>query len=289
MRKLIVVLLVCFPLVSEAGGGWINEKYSWYLKFGQQWVNYNQYYNFDGILTEDRTRSLGETYIYAEYGMTNKLNAIVYLPFFSKATIFQQVNTANGQIVQDGESFSSIGDMNVSIKYGVLKEKLLVMSTTLTLGLPFGKTRKGTDQSLQTGDGEFNQMLSLDASSSFMLGKLKPYWSTYIGFNNRTEGFSDEVRYGIELGTSIRRWWFILKSRAIKSLRNGNAGDNLFFNGLLLNNSEYIMVVPEIAYEFSENWGLSINYTKVVTGKLIFAQPAYSFSIYLNLSRNDHT
>ena len=56
---------------------------------------------------------------------------------------------------------------------------------------------------MQTGDGEFNQILQIDAGTAFKVKNTSLYANAYVGFNNRTNGFSDEVRYGIEAGGSF--------------------------------------------------------------------------------------
>lgn len=285
MRLLLSILvLYLYSHHVVAGGGWVNPKHSWYIKFGQQWVNFNEYYNSEGNLVGDRTRSIGSTFVYAEYGLAKRWNVILYLPFFTKATIFEQKNSANGQVLNEGESHSSVGDANLTIKYGLLQKNSLVLSTSLTFGLPFGDTMQGTDGSLQTGDGEFNQMLSVDIGGSVKVGKFSPYWSAYSGYNNRTEGFSDEWRYGLEVGGKVGKWWMILKSNAVRSLNNGTAGNDLFYSGILVNNAEYFILTPEIAYEFSKDWGLSFNYAKALSGKLMYAQPSYTIAMFFNLN-----
>ena len=126
-------------------------------------------------------------------------------------------------------------------------------------------------------------MLSIDVSSSLKMGKLYPYVSTFAGFNNRTEGFSDEFRFGFETGLSIGNFTGIFKVFGIRSFRNGSLDDNLFYSGLLVNNSEYLILSPELAYNFSKKWGLSFNYSKAVSGRLMFVSPAYTIGVFLEL------
>lgn len=284
MKKgLICVSLIVLSLNLTAGGGWTQNKKSLYLKLGQQWVIFDQFYDIDGAIISDRSRSFGSTSIYAEYGISDRLTGIVYFPFYSKSTLFEQRNTANGSVIREGESFSSLGDTNISIKYGLLTNSKVVLSASLVLGLPLGELNKGSDGSLQTGDGEFNQMIKFDASTSVNVAGSYPYISVYTGFNNRTNGFSDELRYGAEIGVGLGKWNIIMKMRGIKSLYNGSAGDNLFFAGLLTNNSEYLILSPEIAYKAFEKWGFSANMAKAVSGQLMYVQPSYNLAVYFEL------
>ena len=74
-------------------------------------------------------------------------------------------------------------------------------SATLLFGLPTGKSVGGFDGSYQTGDGEFNQQLQFNFGKSYSLGKQPFYLKTYLGFNNRSGGFSDELHNFAESGT----------------------------------------------------------------------------------------
>ncbi|MEO9967506.1 MAG: hypothetical protein ABJF11_17045 [Reichenbachiella sp.] len=284
MKKVLIAMsLIIIAFKGFAGGGWTQGKRDLYLKIGQQWVVFNQFYDRDGNTVSDRSRSFGTTSLYAEYGFTDKLTAILYFPFYSKSTMFEQRNSANGMTLLAGESFSSIGDTNVGVKYALPTGDQIAMSASLTLGLPLGEINKGSDGSLQTGDGEFNQMLSLDMSTSFGVGKLYPYLSLNLGLNNRTKGFSDEFRYGLEVGVGISRFNFIMKVTGVKSLFNGTVDDNLFFEGLLANNTEYVIMSPEIAVKMSDRWGVSISMAKTTSGRLMYVQPSYTIGIYLDI------
>ncbi|MFT6338108.1 MAG: hypothetical protein ACJA2S_004501 [Cyclobacteriaceae bacterium] len=283
--KIVFFTIAFFILIHEgfSGGGWVNKRGELYLKVSQQWVNYDQYYSIAGRVINDRTRSIGNTAIYAEYGISHKFTGIIYFPFFVKTTLFQQKNSATGKIILKGESYSSIGDSDLRLKYGLIQNGSIVLSTSLTLGLPFGGIGKGSDQSLQTGDGEFNQMLRADFGTSFKVASKHLYLTGYFGLNNRTEGFSDELRYGLEVGVELGKIVLMTKTIVVGSLENETISDNLFFQGLLANDTEYLIVSLEIAYNVRKKWGISINYAKAISGKLIYNQPSYTAGIYFNI------
>ena len=56
--------------------------------------------------------------------------------------------------------------------------------------MPIGNDSGGSQGNLQTGDGEFNQLIQLDAGTGFPIGGTNGYANVYVGFNNRTNGFS---------------------------------------------------------------------------------------------------
>ncbi|MGB0861608.1 MAG: hypothetical protein ACPGXZ_01770 [Saprospiraceae bacterium] len=80
-----------------------------------------------------------------------------------------------------------MGDADIEIKYGFPTK--LPLAATLAFGLPLGQSVTGEQNNLQT-----------DAGAGFNIVKnVSFYMSTMVGFNNRTNGFSDKFRYSIKL------------------------------------------------------------------------------------------
>jgi len=134
---------------------------------------------------------------------------------------------------------------------------------------------------LQTGDGEWNQMITLDASHSFYP---KPFYITAsLAFNNRTKGFSDEFHYGVEVGYNpSERFTAVLKTYIVNSLYNGNT-DTSAANGIFSNNTEYFSFGPEIIYGLSDNIGLTAGGGFAFSGRQILAAPNWSIGAYLKI------
>jgi hypothetical protein len=158
-------------------------------------------------------------------------------------------------------------------------DKPVVVSASILFGLPLGKSSGGEGQILQTGDGEFNQMIRLDVSGSF---HPKPiYASAYVAFNNRTQNFSDEIRFGAEVGFTLKKFIPIIKLNVVQSLYNGNAEE--VQNGIFSNNTEYVSPTVELNYQLTEKWGISGSGGFAFSGKNILASPNWSLGIYLKL------
>ncbi len=290
LNKLIFcVFFILIPVFLKAGGGWTKAKAEYYLKVSQWWVNYKSYYSATGLkIRGDRTRSIGNTSIYAEYGISDRINVIAYFPFLSKATLFEQIDRNTGNIIAEGDKVSSLGDSEIAVKYGILVDKPIVVSSSIYLGIPLGNENGGRDGSLQTGDGEFNQFLRLDISGSIKTGNYYPFCSGYFGFNNRTKGFSDEYRYGIELGVEIGVLSIINRLYGVTSLRNGIINDRLVGTNIAGNNTEFLNFSPELNIKFGDSLGISFTYIKPISGKLIFAEPSYSIGLFLDNLKLSH-
>ena len=284
MKAFYLLCLMLFSFTTSQAGPWPRVKGELYLKLNQWWVIFDEYYDQDkNIESLPRTRSIGSTSIYAEYGISGRFTTIVYFPFFSKATLYELKDINSGTLVKEGDAVSSVGDTDITILYSLIKDKPVVLSASLTFGLPFGIERGGKDGSLQTGDGEFNQMLKMEAGGTVKVGKLYPYFILFMGINNRTQNFSDELRYGAEAGVNRGFITLIMRTYGVKSFFNGSANESLFSKVPAANNTEYLIVAPELAINFSQKAGVSFSYFKALSGRFYFSNPSYSLGIFLKL------
>ncbi|MDN5203205.1 transporter [Fulvivirgaceae bacterium BMA10] len=281
IKSVIIIVLCLLSVSSFAGGGWTQKKGKGFFKLGFWWINSDRYYTPNGQIIPIVTTGIYNTSIYGEYGFTDRLTGVVYLPFFSRATLNEQVAASTGELLAPGDASNTIGDTDISLKYGLIQNKPFVLSATLTLGLPLGSPTGGDTKVLQTGDGEFNQMITLDASRSF--GKVPVYISASVGFNNRTENFSDEIRIGAEAGYTFKqKLTLIARIYNLSSLENGDDSETQA-NGVFSNNTEFFTFSPEVVYNFNEQWGASVSYGKAFSGKRILASPSYSFGVFFKL------
>ncbi|MEM7297936.1 MAG: hypothetical protein AAF391_06685 [Bacteroidota bacterium] len=278
MKRISLVLLTTFvitltPQALLAGGGWTKKKGTAYYKVSHWWVNAAKQYTFDGTTAASPQEGIFNTSIFAEYGITDKLTGLLNLPFSKSAN--------------DQESISGLGDVDLAFKYQLNKpESKFAIAGTLQLGLPLGDDAGGALGTLQTGDGEFNQLIRLDVSRSFAIGKVNAYANIYAGYNNRTNDFSDEFRAGGELGASFlkNRIWFIARLDMVESLQNGiesiaaSDGATVFAN-----NTEYFAYTYEIAAYITDKIGISAAQGNVFSASLIFASPSYSLGVFLDL------
>lgn len=283
--SIIFLIYISFSTHLFAGGGWPQPKGGGYFKITQWWVVADQHYTDAGLIDPNVTNGIFNTSFYGEYGFSDKITGIVYFPFFSRAYFNNGISSTTGELITPGEAINGLGDADVSIKYGLITGKPLVLSATLTLGLPLGIAAGGSDGSLQTGDGEFNQMIRLDLSTSKSFGKINTFYTAYAGFNNRTNNFSDEIRYGLEAGGSFlnNKLLAIFRLYGVKSLRNGEISALANNTSIFANNSEHLTFSPELAFNISSKIGISASYALALSGKIIFADPAYSVGVYLNL------
>ncbi len=275
---LTLALLIAVAVNAFAGGGWPQPKRSGYFKLSQNMIRSPFFFSPSGEIVDITTIGLYTTSAYGEYGITDRLTGIAYMPLFVRSTLNEIRYNQSGR-TEPGDALNALGDAEVAIKYGLITNKPVVVSATLLLGLPLGETGGGTSGILQTGDGEFNQMVKVDAS--FSLYPKPIYVSAYAGFNNRTRNFSDEVRVGGEIGFTLKKFIPILKVNVVQSLFNG--GTAVAENGIFSNNTEYVSPTVELNYQLTDQWGISASGGFAFSGRNILASPNWGLGIYLKM------
>lgn len=290
MKKLISLIAIVFTFSVFAGGGWPKKKGEGYFKLGQGMILGNNYYQPNGevIGVEDGfvPTNYYETYLYGEYGLTNRFTAIGYMPLLARVTKNEVVNANTGAVESEGGSLTSLGDFLFGLKYGIIPNKRVVWSVQLNFKLPTGVPDGGDgdlEGLLQTGDGAFSQMLQTDVSTTF--GSF--YVSGMLGIRHRGKDYSDDWHTGLEVGwNKDNRFYAILKMRSVISYYNGtalNTGDGTLF----ANNLEYIAYGPEFHYFFKNNWGVNANISFATRGRNILANPYMGLGISYDLKKKE--
>ena len=280
MKRLLTIVLLSSAAISIcfAGGGWPQKKGKGFFKIGQSVIIANKYFSPGGEVVDITTISLYTTSFYGEYGITDRLTGIAYVPFFVRSTLNEVRYEPSGTVVP-GDEMNSFGDTDIGLKFGITKDKPVAVSATLMLGLPIGETAGGEQKILQAGDGEFNQLVMIDAGKGFN----KWYGNIGVGFNNRTNGFSDEFRYTFEVGyTGSPKLIASLKVNGVNSLYNGDEIPNTN-NGVFANNTEYLAFGPELGYKIKDNFGVTASAFFATAAKRILASPNFGAGLYYTL------
>ena len=284
MKQLPILALTLVFAFFTTNAQWTKGKGNGYYKLSAWYLEANQHFTSNGEIDPNATRGQFNLNLYGEYGLSNNLDLVAYVPFFSRNFQNDILSGTTGDVITQGEAINSIGDVDLGIRYGFIKKEKVVASIGVTLGLPTGNSQGGSDGSYQTGDGEFNQMIRASVGLPFKLGNTEAYSKSYIGFNNRTENFSDELRLGTELGFKfIDRLWILGRIDIVESLKNGSLNAQNSQGSIFANNIEFMAAGVEAAYSFSDKWGVSANYTSAFRGEIVFAAPSYSAGIFLNL------
>ncbi len=285
--KALTILLMIICLCSEclAGNGWPQPQGKGYFKLYEWWIVANRHYTDAGLIDPNITNALYNTSVYAEYGFSHKLTGILYFPLFSRNVQNNQISATTGEVIKSGEALNAIGDADIGIRYGLTKSSSRwALSIALIMGLPLGESSDGRNSSLQTGDGEFNQMVQFSVGTSFGSANQHWYVKLHTGLNNRTNNFSDEFRHEFELGTGLTdKLWLLSRLQGIHSLKNGKTSAEINSTSIFANNAEILNIGFEANYYLSNHLGISAGFTTPLYGKIIFAAPAYSVGVFYDM------
>lgn len=264
---------------------WVKEKGKGYYKLSAWYLEADEHYTNTGAKDPNTTRGQFNINLYGEYGISDAFDVVGYIPFFSRTYQNDILSGTTGNIITEGEALNSIGDVELGLRYGIIQKENWALSASLTLGIPTGNNSGGSDGSFQTGDGEFNQYLKTSIGVPFKLGNSNLYASSFLGFNNRTRGFSDEWRAGLEVGLNAitNKLWLISKLNSIQSLNNGTLNAQNSQGSIFANNIEFLSLGVEANYYITNSLGVSLNYTGALSGRIIYAAPSYSAGIFLDI------
>ncbi|CAL2101610.1 conserved exported protein of unknown function [Tenacibaculum sp. 190130A14a] len=285
MKKYILILIVFAFSSTSLVAQWSKGKGNGYYKLSAWYLKSDQHYTDTGAIDPNVTRTQFNINMYAEYGISNKFDLIAYVPFFTRTAQNNQISGTNNNTIQEGEGFNSFGDIDLGARYAFFKKGKWAADVKLLLGLPTGDANGGSDGSFQTGDGEFNQYLSTSLGYSTTLGDLPFYAKTYIGYNNRSKGFSDEFRGGLEAGVNMfhNKLWFIGRLNVLKSFKNGTLTAANSNGSIFANNIEFTSFGLEVAYYITNKLGVSASFDSAVSGRIIAANPSFSGGIFLDI------
>lgn len=268
------LLILTTPSVLTAQA-WTKSKGSGFYKLDFTSIKASDVFDTKGNVVPFRTLGNYTTSFYGEYGITNKLTAVAYIPFFVRNVINETKGAQTGNVIEKGIENNSFGDMDLGLRFA-LPIKNFAVSANLLFGLPTGDSKQ--PDALFTGDGEFNQMLKIAAGT----GKKRWWTQAAVGFNNRTKGFSDEFRYDFEFGYKFfnDRLLTIFKINGIESFNNGTV--TAANTGLFSNNVEYAGIGPEILYyaNAKKTIGVSARLAGALKGQNVLAAPSLSFGVF---------
>lgn len=265
----ITAALICYSTFAHAGG-WTQPKGKGYFKLSQQIVRAESLFLATGSKTEIPTVSGNTTSLYGEFGLIDRVTLLGYMPFYT-----------NFSVDEEGfDSTSGVGDWDIGVRIGILTDGPTVVSLQALAGLPLGDS--GQSVVLWTGDGEFNQHLSLQVGHS--LYPVPGYLKAEIGYNNRqgdedpNDDYSDELRYSLEAGYTVaERLGISVWLRGIEVL--GRADDEFRSRYEI----EYLSFGPQLDFYVTPNVGITASMSKFTRAHSMLDAPAWEIGLFLKL------
>ena len=281
MKKCMLVLLIfyCGAAVGQEvrqqpqGEGW--------LRLSQAVIHADQFFDSNEERLSIRTNAIYTTSLSGALGLSGRLTATLYFPFFVRSTINKLQYNQSGK-TEAGNALNSLGDSEIGLVYGFRGHKPFQINGFLKLGLPLGKrTKVGTERDLQTGDGEFNQLIGVQL---YYAPGDRYFISGHVAFNNRTEEFSDEIRFGFEAGYKIKKFQAVGRIAVKESLFNDSAPVSL--NSVYSNHQEYISPAVEVWYALRGSLSIYSSAAFFPIGRNTLTSPWYEAGLQWALGRH---
>ncbi len=191
MKKLnlIVLVVLIFSQLSFGQSPWTREKGKSYVQLGFSSIFFDKLADVGG-----KEKDLGGDYTdvtlqaYADYGITNKLEAQLVVPFKSVGYSIKNSSTS--------ESFSGIGNVSLGLKYKLLDSKWKLSSGLL---LTPKTSQYDAKSGLSTG------LNATTALPYITIGTSNGKWYYYgnLGYGYMTNDYSDFMRLNAEVGYQI--------------------------------------------------------------------------------------
>lgn len=272
MRK--TILLLCIALSAQfiqAQSPWTKEKGKAYVQVGVSGLFYDKA-QIDGINTTlDNDYSDITTQIYSEYGITDKLEALLIVPI--KFASFKS------KITNATESLTGLGNITFGLKYK-LHDKKWKIATGLQLQANSSKRDSNTGLSTDFNASTLLPYLSVGSSSG------KWYYFGYIGYGYMTNSYSDYFKLAAEVGYNI-----IPRGHLILALdtKNPIAKEKAFENNAsqwpsYLDRQTYNAFGIKFNYEFSpDKYGANISTYGAFGNDNAPLSPSINFAVYAKL------
>ncbi len=293
-RILFFVVFTSFLMLRvEAQSGWTQEEKAGYFKLNQSAIRADQFFNPDGDLIDITTTSVYSTVFYGEYGLNDRLTALLNAQLFVRSTINELESRVDGAVIP-GDEFNGLGEIQLGLKYGIISSSPIVLAASAQLKLPTGENVGGDTELLQSGDGAWGAIGMLHASHSFYP---KPFYATVsVGYQWRgpadldyssglvTVDYDDAFVWSGEFGwTPSKKWTLALKWTQVQPFGSDESEGITGSSSIFGNRLTYFAIIPEVNY-IMQNWGFSASAGGVFSARNILAAPSINLGVFFVLN-----
>ena len=294
MKRILLFVAFIFLLVPlvQSQSGWTQNQTAGYFKLNQSAIRADQFFNPDGNLIDITTTSVYSTVFYGEYGLTDRLTALLNAQLFVRSTINQLESRVDGAMIP-GDEFNGLGEIQLGLKYGIVTSGPVVLAASTQLKLPTGENVGGDTELLQSGDGAWGALGMLHASHSFYP---KPFYANLsVGYQWRgtadldyTSGlvsvdYDDAFVWAGELGwTPNDNWALALKWTQVQPFGSDKSEGITGSSSIFGNRLTYFAIIPEVNY-IVQQWGFSASAGGVFSAKNILAAPSFNLGVFFVL------
>jgi len=282
LSLLIISLCIFANSQVSAQNGWTRKAKEGYVQLTASSFSSSDYYSLSGKLLDQGSGTFNSLALsmYADFGIVDRLTAVANVPII----VLNNFSST--------ETVSGVGNIRLGLKYRLLKNFPLSFQAEAEIptndGINIANSKKpdsfGTFNqiNLPTSDGEFNFWTTLVASQSTSDGK--SYGTLHTSLNLRTEGFSNQIQAGVEVGHKLFDKLFLIGTLTIQETlaKKDIAGFPSFLYGEGTTFTRYKIMAM---YDIIKGWKGVISYARfsdfLIAEKNIYSGPIFSFGLAL--------
>ena len=215
------------------------------------------------------------TQLYAEYGILNKLDVSLIVPFK-----IISIASNNGSKT---ESLTGLGNVTVGLKY-ILSDKNFKISGGFYVSANTRQTN--TDAALQTGYNATTILPYLSMGSSS--GKI--YYFVNMGYGYMTNNFTDFIKIGGEIGYNFIKKTHVIFNFELKKATNTESNFDSLTNklfqstALYIDSQEYLSIGLKLNHEIITNkFGVTVGAIGAPYLSNLPVAPSINAGVYLKL------
>ena len=254
-RKITILLMLLLLGATQAfsGGPWLQQKKHAFVQAQTVYPIYSYssllmgtFRDIEGINRRTFNSDFG---VYAEIGISDKLNIITKIPFKYVRTgdLTDQLYFDN--LLPEGNLFG-LSNYEFDLKYQLMNKGVAM---AISLNSSWNTASFDLDKGLATG---------YDANSIGMTfhvgrGAEKHYGFAEIGYQVFGNDFSDMLEFRVEHGWKLNSKMYAAAALdVLYSMDNGDYfNENLTQTGLYPNNQEWAVIFAKVSYEGESGWG----------------------------------
>lgn len=277
-KQYVALTIVLFVANSFAlAGGWTQKEGVGFYKLGFQYIRAKNFYEPSGNRVSITPLGDYTVSLYGEYGITDWLTGVGYIPFYKQNTLDKVVGQPSGRVYFEGDRALGFADPDIGVRIALIRNTPIVLSVGVSFGIPIGDSKQANG--LLSGDGEFNQAVLLQAGYS--LYPIPAYATAQVGFNNRTRGFSDEFQYAAQFGYTLDELFtFAINMQGVESIKNGDDTVIGGMNGIYTNNQSFLEFGGEVSYHIAQSYGVSLGAYTATNGRNALSAPKFTAGVF---------
>lgn len=258
-------LLFSVQQSSQAQQVWTKKKGELYTHLGSSFGGYSSVFS-EGTTGLALPRFVTDLTIdnYTEYGILDNFVATLQVPLRVISTSSQLNEDAILPIVAGGDSMplpagtlTALGNIRLGLTYGIMQDKAFRMA--FKLNTMFNTATYNEELGLRSGPSTWGFCPLIIAG----YGHKYFFTSSELGFNFRTNGYSNQLISNTQIGTTIKEnYYIILTINLLTPIKPTNYDKEseerlrLYQTGVFHNNQQYLSPGLKFGCNLNSNWSL---------------------------------